>query len=174
MAWPAGIPAWLKNQWGIISGQVSVRATTAQIIDSLRGYAAASPLGWGPHGVIYVTQLRSIAVAIRSAADEITRDNMSGTIEARHISEAPWSRTPLQQSLAPKFLIRAKVSSPNPDAILGVPGAPAEVSQWITAYKNSLPATLDELTEQLTARAAETGSPPLPVTGIERIEILRE
>src|SRR5215469_8148468 len=111
MPWPQGIPAWLKNQWGIISGQVSARATTAQLIDSLRAYAAASPAGWGPRGVIYVTQLRSIAVAIRAAADQVTRDGFSGTILAHHISEAPWARSPIQQSLAPRFIIRALVTS---------------------------------------------------------------
>lgn len=174
MPWPSGIPNWLKNQWGIIAGQVSERATTSQLIDSLRQYAAASPQGWGPRGVIYVTQLRSIAVSIRNAADAITRDGMTGTIQAYHIAESPWSRSPIQQSVAPRFMIRALVTSANPAALAGVAGVPAQLEQWVTHYATSLPGTLDELVENIEARAGESGSPPAPVSGINRIEILRE
>lgn len=174
MAWPEGTPAWLKNQWGVISGQVSARATTAQLIDSLRPYAAASPEGWGPRGVIQISQLRSQAVAIRSASEQITRQAMTGTIEARHIAEAPWARSPVQQQLAPRFMIRALVSSANPEAIAGVAGVPAELQQWITHFASSLPGTLEQLVAQITARAGETGSPPAPVTAVSSVEILRE
>lgn len=174
MPWPAGIPAWLKNQWGIISGQVSARATTAQLINSLRAYAAAAPGGWGPQGIIYVTKLRSIAVAIRNAADQIISDGFRGTIGSQHIADSPWARSPIQMQAAPRFMIRSLVTSPNPEAIAGVEDVPDEIERWITHYTTALPATLDELTEQIQARAEESGSPPLPVTGISRIEILRE
>lgn len=174
MPWPDGIPSWLKNQWGVLSGQVSARATTAALINSLRSYAAAAPEGWGPRGVIYVSQLRSVAVAIRSAADAITRDGMTGAILAEHISEAPWSRSAVQQSLAPRFMIRALVSAPNPEAIAGLAGVPANLEQWVTHYTNALPGTLDELVEQITQQSSQAGSPPTPVTAVNRIEIMRE
>lgn len=174
MPWPEGIPSWLKNQWGILSGQVSERATTAQLIDSLRPYAAASAQGWGRRGVIYVSQLRSVAVAIRSAADAVTRDGMTGTIMAEHISEAPWSRSATQQSLAPRFMIRALVSSANPEALAGVAGVPESLDQWVTHYATSLPGTLDELVAKVITQSADTGSPPLPVTAVSRMEIIRE
>lgn len=174
MPWPAGIPAWLKNQWGVLSGQVSARASTSQLITSLAPYAATAPGGWGPRGVIYVSQLRSAAVRIRSAADAVTRDGMTGTILAEHISEAPWSRDPLQQQLAPRFMIRSLVSSPNPEALSGVAGVPTELEQWITHYASSLPGTFEQLTARVIQQAGDTGSPPLPVTGISRMEIIRE
>ncbi len=174
MPWPAGIPAWLKNQWGVLAGQVSARASTSELINSLRPYANASPVGWGPRGVIYVSQLRGIASKIRAAADQITKDGMTGTILARHIAESPWSRSPLQQSLAPRFMIRALVSSANPEAIAGVAGVPAQLDQWITHYTSSLPGTLEDLVEQITQQAGDVGSPPAPVTAVSRIEILRE
>lgn len=174
MPFPEGMPAWLRNQWGVISGQVSARATTAQLINSLRPYAAASPEGWGPRGVIYVQQLRSAAVAIRTASEAIARDGMTGTILAEHISEAPWSRNALQQQLAPRFMIRSLVSSVNPEVLAGVAGVPEQLQQWVTHYATSLPGTLDDLVAQVTAQASETGSPPLPVTGISRMEIIRE
>lgn len=174
MPWPDGIPSWLKNQWGVLSGQVSARASTAQLIASLRPYAQAAPEGWGPRGVIYVSQLRSVAVAIRTAADAITRDGMTGTILAEHISEAPWSRSQLQQQLAPRFMIRALVGHANPEAVAGVAGVPAQLESWITHYASSLPGTLDELVQQITAYSSESGSPPTPVTSVNRIELMRE
>lgn len=174
MPWPEGIPAWLKNQWGVLAGQVSARATTAELIASLRPYAAAAPGGWGPRGVIYVSQLRGIASRIRQAADRITKDAMSGTILAHHIAEAPWSRSPLQQSLAPRFMIRALVSSANPEHIAGVAGVPEQLEQWVTHYSSSLPGTLDELVQHIIEQSGQTGSPPAPVTAVSRVEILRE
>lgn len=174
MPWPQGIPNWLKNQWGVISGQVSARATTQQLINSLRPYAAAAPGGWGPQGVISVSQLRSLAVKIRTASEQITKDGMTGTILAAHIAEAPWSRSPIQQQLAPRFMIRALVSSANPEALAGVAGVPAQLQDWTTHHASSLPGTLDELVQRITQKAAETGSPPAPVTAVNRIEILRE
>jgi hypothetical protein len=174
MPWPEGVPSWLKNQWGILSGQVSARATTAQLIDSLRPYDAAAPGGWGPRGVIAVSQLRSIAVQIRTASEAISRDAMTGTILQQHIAEAPWSRSPIQQSLAPRYMIRSLVESPNPEAIAGVAGAQSSLQQWITHYASTLPGTLDELVQQIIQSAGETGSPPAPVTALSQIEILRE
>lgn len=174
MPWPEGIPAWLKNQWGVLAGQVSARATTAQLIDALRPYAQASPQGWGPRGVIYVSQLRSIATAIRSASEAITKSGMTGTIDRSMISEAPWSRSELQQSLAPRYMVRALVSSANPEAIAGLPGAAAESEQWVTHYASSLPGTLDELVEQVIQQSGASGSPPTPVTGVSKVEIIRE
>lgn len=174
MAWPEGIPSWLKNQWGVISGQVSARASTRDLINSLRPYAAASAEGWGRRGVIYVQQLRSIAVQIRTASAAITRDGMSGTILAEHIADAPWGRSPIQQSLAPRFMIRALVSSANPEALAGVAGVPDSLQQWVTHYATSLPGTLDELTQMIIQQAGETGSPPAPVTALSALEILRE
>jgi hypothetical protein len=174
MPWPEGIPAWLKNQWGVLSGQVSARATTAQLIESLRPYAAAAPGGWGPRGVIYVSQLRSMAVAIRAASESITRQGMTGTILAEHIADTPWGRSPLQQGLAPRYMIRALVESPNPEAVAGVAGVPANLQNWITHYATALPGTFEQLTAQIIEQAGETGSPPAPVTAISQLEILRE
>jgi hypothetical protein len=174
VAWPEGIPAWLKNQWGVLSGQVSARATTAELINSLRPYAEAAPEGWGPRGVIYVSQLRSMAVAIRTSSEAITRDGMTGTILAEHISEAPWARSLIQQSLAPRFMIRALVSHANPEALAGVAGVPEQLQQWVTHYPSSLPGTLDELVQQIIAQNAESGSIPVPVIAVNQIEILRE
>lgn len=174
MPWPAGIPAWLKNQWGVISAQVAARATTAAIIDSLRPYAAAAPGGWGPQGIIYVQQLRSIAVGIRNAADQVTRDDFTGTIQAHHISEAPWSRSPVQQQLAPRFMIRAFVEYTNPEFIMGLAGAPEKLQKWVTQYTDQLPGTLEQLSEDVIQQAGESGSPPTPVTNLARMEIIRE
>lgn len=174
MPWPEGIPAWLKNQWGVLAGQVAARVGTAELINSLRPYAAAAPGGWGPRGVVYVQQLRSMATKIRAAADRITKDAMTGTILAEHIADAPWSRSPIQQSLAPRFMIRALVSSANPEHIAGVAGVPQQLEQWVTHYSSALPGTLDELVQQIIEQAGETGSPPAPVTAVSRVEILRE
>lgn len=174
MPWPDGTPAWLKNQWGILSGQVSARASTAQIIESLRPYAEASPQGWGPRGVIQVQQLRSMAAAIRNASDAIDRAGMSGTVLAEHIADASWGRSPIQQSLAPQFLIRALVTSANPEYVAGVAGVPADIEQWVSQVTDALPDTLDEITENVMQKAADTGSPPAPVTAVRRMEILRE
>jgi hypothetical protein len=172
--WPEGIPAWLKNQWGVLSGQVSARATTAQLIDSLRPYAAAASEGWGRRGVLYVSQLRSIAVAIRSASEAITRDGMTGSILAEHIADAPWGRSAIQQSLAPRFMIRALVSSANPESLAGVAGVPQSLQQWVTHYTDALPGTLDELVQRIIQQTSESGSPPAPVTALSALEILRE
>lgn len=174
MPWPEGIPAWLKNQWGVLAGQVSARATTAELINALRPYAQASPQGWGPRGVIYVSQLRSIAVAIRSASEAITKSGFTGTIDRSMISESPWSRSALQQNLAPRFMVRALVSSANPEAIAGLPGAAAETQQWVTHYASTLPGTIDELIAAVIQQSGESGSPPTPVTGVSSLEIIRE
>ena len=174
MPWPGGVPNWLKNQWGIISGAAAGRLTTAQIIDSLRPYAAAAPGGWGPRGVIYVQQLRSLATSIRNAADAIGRSGMTGTISQEHISEAPWSRSPAQQQLAERYMIRSNVTYTNPEFLAGVPGAAPELSDWISHFTSRLPATLDQLVEQVIGEARSVGSPPTPVTGVNRIEIIRE
>lgn len=174
MAWPQGTPNWLKNQWGVISGQVSARATTAELVDALRPYAQASPEGWGPRGVIILSQLRAQAVSMRSAADQVTKTGLSGTIDQSMITEAPWARSPVQQQLVPQFLVRAQVSYPNPEALAGVLGAEAELTDWISAKTSTLPGTLDELVERITQKTRETGTPPVPITGVTRIEILRE
>lgn len=174
MPWPDGTPSWLKNQWGVLSGQVSDRATTAQIFDSLRAEAQAHGNDWGPRGAIIVGQLRSVAVQIRTASEAITRDGMTGTILAEHIADAPWGRSAVQQSLAPRFMIRALVSSANPEAVAGVAGVPASLEQWVTHYPGTLPDTLDELVQQVIAQSSESGSPPAPVTAVSKIEILRE
>lgn len=174
MPWPEGTPAWLKNQWGIISGQVSARATTAQLIDSLRPYAAAAPEGWGPRGVIQLSQLRSVAVQIRTASAAIDKAGMSGAVLAEHISEAPWSRSPIQQSLAPQYMIRALVSSPNPESVAGVAGVPANIDQWVTQITDALPGTLDEIVANVIQQGATTGSPPTPISSVNKLEIIRE
>lgn len=174
MAWPEGTPAWLKNQWGVISGQVSARATTAQLIDSLRPYAAAAPEGWGPRGVIQVSQLRSMAVSIRTASDAISAQGLTGTLLDKHIAEAPWSRSPIQQSLAPQYQVRALVSSENPEAIAGVQGVPNSIDQWVSLVSTELPSTIDELIENVIQNGLVTGSPVTPITGVSKLEILRE
>lgn len=174
MAWPEGIPNWLKNVWGLISGDVASRMTTAQIIDSLRPYAAAQPGGFGPKGVIYVSQLRSAAVQIRSAADAIAKAEMKGTITAEMIRDAPWARSAIQQSLDPQYAIRALVEYTNPEFLAGLKGVPEKLTQWITHYTSRLPARLEQLVQRVTSRASEAGSPPTPVTGVARMEILAE
>lgn len=174
MPWPEGIPNWLKNQWGVISGGVGSRQTTAELIDSLRPYAAAAPGGWGPRGVIYVQQIRSLATSIRNAADAVSKSGLTGTISQEHISDAPWSRSPAQQALSERYMIRAHVSYTNPEFLAGVPGAAPELSDWISHFTNSLPSTLEQLAEQVIGEARAVGSPPTPVTGINRLEIIRE
>ena len=174
MAWPEGTPSWLKNQWGVISGQVSARATTAQLIDSLRPYASASPEGWGPRGVIQLAQLRSMAVAIRTASAAVEKAGLSGTVQAEQIAEAPWSRSPIQQSLAPQFMLRALVSSENPEAIAGVEGVPDSIDQWVTQVTAELPETIDEIIANIIQQGSETGSPPTPITAVSKLEIIRE
>lgn len=174
MPWTAGMPAWLRNQWGVISGQAAQRATTREIFQALAPYAAAAPGGWTQKGVFWVTMMRSAAVKIRTAADAITKTGFSGTITAEHIAEAPWSREPVNQRLSPRFLIRSQVTSGNPEAVAGLPGVPDTVTQWVTHFTSRLPATLEQLVEDIKAQAGSSGSPPLPVLGITRIEILRE
>ena len=174
MPWPDGIPNWLKNQWGVLSGGVGMKLTTAQLIDSLRPYASAAPGGWGPRGVIYVQQLRSMAASIRNAADAVSKQGMTGTISQEHIADAPWSRSPAQQQLADRYMIRAHVTYTNPEFLAGVPGAAPELEDWISHFTGRLPATLEQLAEQITGEARAVGSPPTPVTGINRIEIIRE
>lgn len=174
MPWPAGTPAWLKNQWGVLSGQASARATTAELFAALAPAAAAAPGGYGPSGALIVGQLRSVAVKIRSASEAITRDGLTGTITAEHIAEAPWSRSPVQQSLTPRYMVRALVTAPSPEAVAGITGVPQSIEQWVTLYMAALPGTLDELVEQVIQHTAETGSPPVPVTGVTKMEILRE
>ena len=174
MPWPEGIPNWLKNQWGVISGGVAGRLSTAQLIDSLRPYAAAAPGGWGPRGVIYVQQLRSQAASIRNAADAVQKTGITGTIAQEHIADAPWSRSPAQQQLAERYLIRFNASYPNPEFMAGVPGAEPELSDWFSSFAHRLPATLEQLAEQVIAEARAVGSPPTPVTAINRMEIIRE
>ena len=174
MPWPEGIPNWLKNQWGVVSGSVAARKTTAEVINDLRPYAAAAPGGWGPRGVIYVQQLRSQAASIRNAADAIQKADTTGTITQEHISEAPWSRSPAQQALAERYMIRSHVTYTNPEFLAGVPGAAPELSDWISHFTSRLPATLEQLAEQIITEARTTGSPPTPVTGVNRIEIIRE
>lgn len=174
MAWPEGIPNWLKNQWGVISHGVAGRESTAQLIDSLRPYAAAAPGGWGPRGVIYVQMLRSQAASIRNAADTIARSGTAGTISQEHISEAPWARSPARQALQERYMIRSHVTYTNPEFLAGVPGAAPELADWISHFTSRLPGTLEQLAEQIITEARTTGSPPTPVTGINRIEIMRE
>lgn len=174
MPWPTGTPAWLKNQWGIISGQVSARATTAQLIDSLRSAAARAPGGLSFQAVTQIQQIRSVAVQIRNAADQIVKDGFTGAVAAQHIATAPWARSPLQQQLAPRFMIRSLVTSENPEHAAGVAGVPEELDRWITHYTSALPGTLEELSQQVIEKAEQEGSPPLPVTDIKRIEIIRE
>jgi hypothetical protein len=71
-------------------------------------------------------------------------------------------------------MIRALVSSANPEALAGVAGVPDSLQQWVTHYATSLPGTLDELTQMIIQQAGETGSPPAPVTALSALEILRE
>lgn len=174
MAWPEGIPNWLKNQWGVLSGAVAERKSTAELINSLRPYAAAAPGGWGPRGVIYVSQLRSMATSIRNAADAVTKQGIAGAITQEHISEAPWARSPAQQQLAPKFHVRSQVTYTNPEYLAGVEGAPPELTDWISHFTSRLPDTFEQLAERIIAEARTVGSPPTPVTGITRMEIIRE
>lgn len=174
MAWPEGTPAWLKNQWGILAGQVSARASTAKVINSLRPYAAAAPGGWGPKGVIVVSQLRSIAAQMRNATEAVSHDAMTGTITAQHITEAPWSRSAIQQALVPKFAVRALVASANPEFLAGIEGVPEEVEQWVTHFPPTLPATLEDLVEKVIQKSGESGSPPAPVTAVKQMLIIRE
>jgi hypothetical protein len=71
-------------------------------------------------------------------------------------------------------MIRSLVSSDNPEALSGIAGVPAQLQQWITHYATSLPGTLDQLVARVIQQAADTGSPPLAVTGVNRMEIIRE
>lgn len=174
MAWPTGIPNWLKNQWGIISGAVSARFTTSQVIDSLREYAAANPGGWGPRGVIYVSELRSIAVGIRTASERITKLGFTGPIDASLIAEAPWARSAVQRALSPGYFIRALVSYTNPEFLAGVPGAPETLQKWVSHTTSLLPGELQTLTGQVASQASDSGSPPTPILGVHQMEILEE
>lgn len=174
MPWPEGTPSWLRNQWGVLSGGVSARLTTAQITDSLRSSAAAAPGGWGRQGVIYVSQLRSVAARIRNAAEAIIRSGFTGPVRAEHVAEAPWSRSMVQQQLAPKYLIRGLVQYTNPEFVAGVPGVPDTLETWVSAHAKLMPGTLDEIVAAMVAQRMNTGTPPTPVTGVSRIEILTE
>jgi len=174
MPWPEGVPAWLRNAYAVIEGAVAERLSTADIIASLRPYATAAAGGWGRRGVIYVSQLRSIAARGRLAADEITKAGFTGPVTAQMIAEAPWSRTPAVRQAAPSFLIRAQVSSPNPDYLAGLEGAAPEVTQWVSSRTSVLPPDLQTLASQIASKAEDEGSPPLPITGISRMSILEE
>lgn len=174
MAWPEGIPPWLKGAWGVVSGSVNQRMSTREVIDSLRPYAEANPGGWGPRGVIYVAQLRSMAASIRESARQVSDSGFSGRITSEHISEAPWARSAVQRELSPKYSIRALVSFTNPDFLAGIEGAPETLEKWINQYTARLPADLETLTSQVATRAEDDGSPPTPVLGISSIEILEE
>lgn len=172
MTWPDNTPSWLKQAYGVITAGVNNNMSTAELIDSLRPYAEASPEGWGPSGVTIVSQLRGMAAAIRQARSAVSAAGMQGSLEASHIALAPWSRGALERSAAPQYDIRVNVSYANPASPLAGAGEPGALQRWVTVHFSSLPSRLDILAGQSSAAAHESGSVAGEITDVLDIEIL--
>lgn len=136
----------LMEFFGSIQGAVSSRASTADVWQAIRSQSTATGRPIPEGAFLAVNQLRSIAVGIRRAAENLQGAGGIGTLTSDMISMAPYQRPEAAQVAGPaweaKFL--------NTLVIDGL-----EESTWSTTYfYGSLPATVDELVNAIQADAS--------------------
>lgn len=135
----------LMEYFGAIQGAVSSRASTAEVWDALRTQSAATGRPIPAGAFLAVNELRSIAVGLRSASEELNSAGGVGSLQSNMIGAAPYARSEAAQLAQPawevKFLHTMLVDG-------------LETATWATTYfYGSLPATLEELQNAVAADA---------------------
>jgi hypothetical protein len=132
--------------WGPIEHGTLAGENTAQIWQRIRDQAAA--LGYDTPGVGArdIAYLRSQAVGIRTARDQLERAGEQDLITGEMIGSVPWSRGLASQNVVPKWQVRFEHN-------IVVDGR--ETTVWRTSmFTGSIPRSRRELETDLNADAA--------------------
>lgn len=106
MTTPSGLPKKALQWWGVASGAVNQRASTADVWAAINSAAAAQ--GQDSAGITLqgFNQLRSAAVQVRNSAAALTAGQDANGIDASMIGKAPWGRPIGDQNAAPQYQLR--------------------------------------------------------------------
>ncbi len=117
--------AKLMEFFGSIQGAVGERASTAEVWQAIRSQSEATGRPIPEGAFLAVNQLRSIAVGIRRAAENLQEAGGLGTLTSDMISQAPYQRSEAAQMAAPAW----EVKFLNTLNIMGL-----ETATWSTTY----------------------------------------
>jgi len=150
--------------WGVIQGAVTERASTAQIWEAIRGFAAESGTSWPPNMLQEVNRMRSQAAGLRNASERLGRAADTDALTGDMLAPLPYARPATEQELARQFHVRVGYTATKGDE--------TERSYITLAYSGQLPATVGELyadAQAVTAATVDTYGGEL--VGLDAIEI---
>ena len=150
--------------WGVIQGAVSERASTAEIWQAIRGFAAESGAAWPPNMLQEVNRMRSQAAGLRNASERLDRARPTDALTGDMLAPLPYARPGPEQELARQFHVRVGYTATK--------GNETETSYITLGYSGQLPATVGELyadAQAVTAATVDTYGGEL--VGIDTVEI---
>lgn len=136
MTTPSGLPIRALQYWGVASGAVAARATTAEVWAAIN--AAAQANGQESAGLTLgdFNKLRSAAAGVRNASEYLAQGNPESVIEDAMIGSPPWARPLSEQNAAPMFQARFLHTTADDEG--------NESADWRTVtFSSGLPPTLD-------------------------------
>lgn len=127
--------------WGPIQAAVRQRATTAEIWDAIRGYAADQnvPLPAGLFGE--VNRMRSLAAGLRISSERLASARPDDAITSRMVGTQLYARNALERALGPAYHIRFELSTTGPDG--------PSIGWYTVEYSGGVPATVGQLMAEL-------------------------
>lgn len=139
----------VRSLWGSIQRGVEARETTADLWARIRDELGLPDTG--PTGIARATfnQLRHDAALGRNAQAAYMRDlerstarGMDLSLDARHIAQAPWSRTQAEQNTVPIHQVNFEMTMVDENG--------NEDSGWFTTvFRGDLPPTVQALADQV-------------------------
>lgn len=123
--------------WGPIQGAARERASTAEIWQAIRDYAASSGTALPSNMFAEVNRMRSLATGLRVSSERLARAKDSDAITSSMIGRQVYGRNDIERSLAPAYHVRFELTTHTADG---------PSTGWYTLeYGGSLPSTVGQL-----------------------------
>lgn len=150
--------------WGAVQLAARIHASTAETWQAIRGAAAEYNVQLPPNMFTEVNRLRSAAVALRNASEQLGRASRSDAITSDMLAPQLYARSAQEQSLAPAWHVRFELQT--------VRGSDVSSEWYVMGYQGLFPATIGELMDDLEAYSAGLGEAyGVAVSGITTVEI---
>ena|ERR1700733_11461026 len=139
----------LLNYWGIIQKSVADRVSTSDLWSAVTSAAAAEGYSLSPANAMDMNSLRSLAAGNRNASEEFMAAPDNAALGASFYGFELYAPAPHQLNVETTYLVRFEQN-------VLENGMPATV--WRTdTFRGVLPATKDELMQQLNSDAEQIG-----------------
>lgn len=135
MTTPSGLPTKALQFWGVATGAVASRATTAEVWGAINDAAAAMGMSSPGLSLRDFNTLRSQAASVRNASERLDSGQFESQITGDMIGTPPWARDLAERNAAPMYQVRFKHDTADSEGFI--------TSDWRTVvFSSGLPPTL--------------------------------